>query len=151
MFERGDAWISSECLFSRDADGDHWLVDSLATLIRTAEGDVPSLLVTQALGELEQVDLAVTYGVPAGEAEVVVAAVTLLEGAELRGSDLDAALRALAPERCPEAVRVVERDPDQQLVPAADRSAAGGGDPEAGPGAPGLLRSEGAEGRYLPA
>ncbi len=97
VFERGDAWISSESLFSRDADGDHWLIDSLATVIRTAEGFVPSLLVTQALGELDQVDLAVTYGVPAGDAESVVSAVTLIGGGELSATDLDAALGGLAP------------------------------------------------------
>ncbi|MGZ8667277.1 MAG: AMP-binding protein, partial [Solirubrobacterales bacterium] len=136
VFERGDCWVSSECLFSRDADGDHWLVDSLATLIRTAEGDVPSLLVTQALGGLGQVDLAVTYGVPAGDAEVVVAAVTLLEGAELRGSDLDAALGRLAPERRPEAVRVVGKIPTSSWYRPLTGALREEGIPKSAPGRP---------------
>ena len=148
VFERGDCWVSSECLFSRDADGDHWLVDSLATLIRTAEADVPSLLVTQALGELGQVDLAVTFGVPAGEAEVVVAAVTLLEGAELRSGDLDAALGTLAPERRPEAVRVVEEIPTSSWFRPLTGALREDGIPKAAPGRP--VFSLGAEGSYEP-
>ncbi len=147
VFERGDAWISSESLFSRDADGDHWLIDSLATVIRTAEGFVPSLLVTQALGELDQVDLAVTYGVPAGDAESVVSAVTLIGGGELSATDLDAALGGLAPERRPEAVRVVERIPTSSWYRPLTGELREQGIPKAAPGRP-VFRLDHAEGRY---
>ncbi len=149
VFERGDSWVSSESLFSCDADGDHWLVDSLATVIRTAVADVPSLVVTNALGELGQVDLAVTYGVRAGEAEVVVAAVTLLDGAELRGGDLDLALGPLAAERRPQVVRVVERIPTSSWYRPLTGTLREEGIPEDGPGST-AFHLDSADGRYKP-
>lgn len=148
VFERGDSWVSSESLFRRDADGDHWLLDSLATLIATADGQVPSLAVTNALGELPQLDLAVTYGVPSGDAEVAVAAVTLRGAEEIDGPDLDAALAALPPRRRPLVVRVVERIPTSSWYRPQTGSLRAEGIPRAAEGRP-VFHRDGESG-YLP-
>ncbi len=149
MFERGDSWISAESLFRRDADGDYWLLDSLATVVRTEDGPVPTLPVTSALGELPQVDLAVSYGVGAGAAEVVVAAVALRDGAEIAGSDLDAALASLPPRRRPLVVRVVEQIPVSSWYRPLTGALREEGIPVGGPGRV-AFRRDSESGRYLP-
>src|SRR5215213_5541109 len=83
VFARNDAWKSTGDLFTRDKDGDLWLVDPVGALVRTEQGWLPPSRVGQALGTIPYVDLAVAYGVRDGEVEVVVAAVTLLPGSTL--------------------------------------------------------------------
>jgi putative long chain acyl-CoA synthase len=113
VFARGDAWRSTESLFERDEDGDFWLVDPLAALIRTARGPVPSRPIAEALGDLPAVDLAVAYGValPGGRGELPVAAVTLRARHELDPRELAATLRGLPVGDRPEIVHVVEQIP----------------------------------------
>jgi putative long chain acyl-CoA synthase len=129
VFEADDAWLATGDLFRRDADGDYWRIDAVADVIATAAGPVLPGPVRDALGDLPAVGLAVAYGVPAPSAsaepsaaagqsgdaeadtEVVVAAVTLLEGHELDGADLTAALAALPPSQRPDFVRVVDEIP----------------------------------------
>ena len=64
LFEPNDAWLTGD-LFRADEDGDLWLVDHAQALIRTAHGFVASFPIVDALGDLDAIDLAVVYGVPA--------------------------------------------------------------------------------------
>lgn len=114
VFARDDAWLVTGDLFRRDADGDHWRVDSVADVIRTAGGPVFTAPIRDVLGDLPAVDLAVAYGVPANggaDAEIAVAAVTLWPGEELRTQELARALEALASAERPAIVHVVEEIP----------------------------------------
>ena len=63
VFAPADTWISTEYLFRRDDDGDFWRVDSRGSVIRTPRGVVYAATVNDALGRINAVDLAVTYGV----------------------------------------------------------------------------------------
>jgi putative long chain acyl-CoA synthase len=73
---------------------------------------VPSLPIRDALGEIPAVDLAVSYGIPAGDGgiEIAAAAVTLRENGELDAGDLQSCLGALGSGR-PSLVRVVDEIP----------------------------------------
>jgi putative long chain acyl-CoA synthase len=121
VFARGDAWMATGDLFRRDEDGDHWLVDNVAALIRTASGVVPALPIQDALGDLDEVELAVVYGVPvsADGSELAVAAVTLrvgpgaggAGGVALRPAALTRTLAGIEPAQRPSVVRVVAEIP----------------------------------------
>ncbi|WP_234785321.1 AMP-binding protein [Mycolicibacterium mucogenicum] len=111
LFEAGDAWFSSGSLVNRDADGDYWLIDSVDTQIRTADAVVASLPITAAIGKLPAVDLVHTYGVAAHDAEVAVAALSLVDGQDVSAADLDEALASLPAEQRPAFVRVVDEVP----------------------------------------
>lgn len=111
VFFPGDAWLATADLVRRDVDGDHWLVDRLADVIRTAKGPVPGRPVEDTLYELPEVARAVVYGVrlPSEEAEVPVAAVVLRAGAELDRAELYRRVEASHAEAArPRFVRVVE-------------------------------------------
>jgi putative long chain acyl-CoA synthase len=95
VFEPGDAWRSTDDLFLRDENGDLWLVDPVKALVPTARGAVAPAATRAALGGIPAVDMMVVYGVPQGDAEVVVAAVTLRAGTELTGAELDRAFDRL--------------------------------------------------------
>lgn len=109
VFERDDAWLSTGDLFRRDPDGDFWLVDDVRSLVRTAEGPLPSLPIAEALGDLEAVDLAVAYGVRIAAGELSVAAVT--QRTTLAGADIVRALAELPLRRRPHVVHVVREIP----------------------------------------
>ncbi|MEA2296616.1 MAG: putative long chain acyl-CoA synthase [Solirubrobacteraceae bacterium] len=112
VFARGDAWLSTETLFSCDEDGDHWLYEAVGALLDTPEGVVAPQQFANALSELECVDLAAGYGLPGRGGKVVsVAALTLRDGDALEGDDLTAALAELEPWRRPAIVRVVDEMP----------------------------------------
>ena len=111
LFEAGDAWFSSGSLVNRDADGDYWLIDSVDTQIRTADDVVASLPITAALGKLPAVDLVHTFGVATDDAEVAVAALSLVDGQDVSAADLDEALASLPAEQRPAFVRVVDEVP----------------------------------------
>ena len=87
--------------------------------------------IMDALGDLDAVDLAVVYGVATDGAgiSVAVAAVTLLEGAELDAELLAAALSALAARGATGPGPGRRPDPGHDLVPAEHRRAARRGDP----------------------
>jgi putative long chain acyl-CoA synthase len=59
------------------------------------------------LGTIAGVDLAVVYGVPDGDHELVVAAVTMLAGSTLEKPELEAAMRGLEPTQRPQYVQVL--------------------------------------------
>jgi putative long chain acyl-CoA synthase len=113
VFERGDAWRSTGDLFRADAAGELWLVDDVRALIRTARGAVAALPISEALSDLDAVDLAVAYGVrPAGSSlELAVAAVTRRPRATFGADEIERALAALAPAERPDAVHVVREIP----------------------------------------
>jgi putative long chain acyl-CoA synthase len=111
VFSRGDAWLSTEALFVRDADGDHWLVDALGTLLRRRGVAVPALPIVRALSEIDAVDLAVTYGVEAAEDRLVVVAFSVRSGFTVSVEEVGRALAALPTEQQPDVVRVVGQVP----------------------------------------
>lgn len=107
VFAPGDTWVSTDYLFRRDEDGDYWLLGRRGSVVHTARGLVYSDAVTDALGLINGVDLAVTYNVPFGNLEVAVSAVTLLPGATITAADLTEAFADLPAGLGPDIVHVV--------------------------------------------
>ncbi|MEM6107686.1 acyl-CoA synthetase [Mycobacterium sp. 050272] len=107
VFAPADTWISSEYLFRRDEDGDFWLMGRRGSVVHTARGLVYPEPVTDALGLINGVDLAVTYNVPFGNLEVAVSAVTLLPGATITAADLTEAFAGMPLGLGPDIVCVV--------------------------------------------
>jgi putative long chain acyl-CoA synthase len=111
LFEPGDAWLQTGDLFRRDVDGDYWLVAHSHALVRTPGGMTPTIPVEDALGDVDAVDIVTAYGVPAGDHEEVVAAVTLRNGKRLGPKALTSALSGLGEHERPAVVRVVDEIP----------------------------------------
>ncbi|KAA8969760.1 acyl-CoA synthetase [Mycobacterium sp.] len=109
VFAPADTWISTEYLFYRDADGDYWLAGGRGSVIRTARGIAYPEPITDALGHIAAVDLAVTYGIAAGEHQAAVSAITLRPGATITAADLTEALGDLPVGLGPDIVHVVPR------------------------------------------
>ncbi|MEY8016508.1 acyl-CoA synthetase [Mycobacterium servetii] len=107
VFAAGDTWICTEYLFRRDEDGDFWLMGRRGSVVRTARGLVYAEPVTDALGCINGVDLAVTYNVPVGDRQVAVSAVTLLPGATITAADLTEAVAKIPVGLGPDVVHVV--------------------------------------------
>ncbi len=107
VFAPADTWISTEYLFRRDTDGDFWLVGRRGSTVQTARGIVFCEPVTDALGLIPAVDLAVTYGVPRDGHQVAVTAVTLRPGATITAADLSEAVAAMPFGLGPDIVHVV--------------------------------------------
>ncbi|MEU5882010.1 AMP-binding protein [Spirillospora sp. NPDC047279] len=111
VFRPEDAWTVTGDLFRRDSDGDFWLVGRDAELIRTTEGIVPPGPIRDALGDLPYIDAVAVYGIPMGDTEVAVAAVSLRGDAEVKPVDLSEALLRVEPGLRPALVRVVDDIP----------------------------------------
>ncbi len=111
VFSADDAWESTGDLFSRDEEGDLWLLDPVDALIPTKAGLVPPAVVRNALGTLRAVDLVVVYGVPDGDLASVVAAITLMKGAKLSTKEVNSVLSGLDARQRPHYVQVVQRIP----------------------------------------
>ncbi len=113
VFERDDAWIPTGDLFMRDADGDYWLIDPVAGLVKTRDGRVPIGPARAELAHIDGVDLAVCYGVPVEDGnEVVVSAVSLRPGVkELKPAALTRAILAVPESQRPRIVQVVPEIP----------------------------------------
>ncbi|WP_238305910.1 MULTISPECIES: acyl-CoA synthetase [Mycobacterium] len=109
VFAPADTWISTEYLFYRDEDGDFWLAGRRGSVVPTARGMVYAELVTDALGLISAVDLAVTYGVPVGDRQLAVSAVTLRPGATITAADLTEAVANMAVGLGPDIVQVVPK------------------------------------------
>ncbi|WP_127784507.1 AMP-binding protein [Rhodococcus sp. X156] len=135
VFAREDAWHATGDLFWVDADGDHWLVDNVATLMRTSHGVVFQLPVQYALSDTWGVDLCATYPVPSPvDGEVyAVAAVTLRHGRELTTQDVTAALSSLAPHLRPDLVHVVDSVPTTTVYRLDTTELRSAGLPKPGP------------------
>ncbi|MGH3656391.1 MAG: AMP-binding protein, partial [Micromonosporaceae bacterium] len=110
MFTPGDAWLPTGALFTRDADGDHWLVDHAGSVVRTDRGAVPAVPIEDVLGDLDPVGLVAAYGWGDPPSALVVAAVTLRRAGRLTATDLTAALAPLGDGR-PDVVSVVNQMP----------------------------------------
>ncbi|MBW0017705.1 MAG: acyl-CoA synthetase [Mycobacterium sp.] len=107
VFAPADTWISTEYLFWRDHDGDYWLAGRRGSEVHTARGMVYAEPVSDALGLINGVDLAVTYGVSVGDRQVAVSALTLLPGASITAADLTEAVAAMPVGLGPDVVHVV--------------------------------------------
>ncbi|HSS26076.1 MAG TPA: acyl-CoA synthetase [Mycobacterium sp.] len=107
VFAPADTWISTEYLFRRDEDGDYWLAGRRGSEVHTSRGMVYAELVTDALGLINGVDLAATYGVSVGTQQVAVSAVALLPGATITAADLTEAVAGMPVGRGPDIVHVV--------------------------------------------
>jgi putative long chain acyl-CoA synthase len=92
VFAPADTWISTEYLFRRDEDGDYWLAGRRGSEVHTSRGMVYAELVTDALGLINGVDLAVTYNVPVRGRQLAVSALALLPGATITAADLTEAV-----------------------------------------------------------
>jgi putative long chain acyl-CoA synthase len=141
LFEPGDEWLSTGDLFRADDDGDLWLVDHVPALIRTAHGHVPGFPIIDALGDVEQIDLAAVYGVASGEPgeSLAVAAITLLDGGEVDGPTLAEALSVIPPAERPDLVRVVDEIPVTTWYRPSTAALRGAGLPSG----PGVWRRDG--------
>jgi putative long chain acyl-CoA synthase len=109
VFAAADTWISTEYLFRRDADGDYWLVGRRGSAVPTGRGMVYCEPITDALGLIPAVDLAVTYGVSVHGQHLAVSAVTLRPGASITAADLTEAVAAMPIGLGPDVVHVVPK------------------------------------------
>lgn len=136
VFATGDAWLATNHLFRRDADGDYWMVDNRSSVMRTARGPVFRLPIADALAELDTVDLVAVYGVKAGSRQLAVAAVTkrATHGAErdLLPVHLDTALSTLPVSQRPDIVHVVDTMPLTAWYRPSTSGLVAAGVPEAG-------------------
>ncbi|MCV7299992.1 alpha/beta fold hydrolase [Mycobacterium barrassiae] len=107
VFAPADTWVSTEYLFRRDDDGDYWLVDSRGLVIHSPRGVVYAATVNDAVSRLNAVDLAVTYGVDAGDQRLAVTALALRPGGTIPSADLSEALADLPVGSPPDLVHVV--------------------------------------------
>ena len=149
VFESNDAWLECDDLFRRDEDGDFWLIGHLLSMIHTAAAIVPTRPITDALGDLRAVDLAVAYGVSSHDAEIVVAAVSLRAGCKLETGDLTGALAQIEPELRPAIVRVVDEIPVTTWFRPRTAPLRDAGIPEPG-GAHPVWRLDPVSGEYKP-
>lgn len=115
VFEGDDAWLDSRDLVRVDAEGDHWLVDRRADVVRTRSGRVVTREVEELLCEhLPAIDLAAAYGVPAGEGgfEDLVVALELRPAAKLEPAEVEAVIdRFLRTAQIPRFLRFVHSLP----------------------------------------
>ena len=111
VFEPGDAWRSTADLFLRDEQGELWLAGAVTDIVPTAAGPVLPAGTRFCLGTIPAVDLIVAYGVPSGDAQALVAAVTLRPGTALAAGDLDRAVERLPRGQRPAYVQVVASIP----------------------------------------
>jgi putative long chain acyl-CoA synthase len=116
LFEGGDAWLATGDLFRVDADGDHWLIGGVQSLIRTPHGATPPIPVQDAVSALDEVHLSVAYPVAQDDGSLAVAvAVSLRPGEsvdlERLAPELSEAVQVLSPTDRPRYIRVVDEIP----------------------------------------
>jgi len=107
VFAPGDIWISTEYVFWRDGDGDFWLLGNRSGLIRTRRGVVFPSPITDAVGAISGVDLAVTYPLEVSGETLAVTAVTLRPGMSMTPADIGEAVAAMPTGLPPDLVHVV--------------------------------------------
>ncbi len=107
VFAPADTWVSTEYLFRRDEDGDYWLVDNRGAVIHTDRGPVYASPISDAVGRLSAVDMAVTYPVEVGERTLAVTALALCPGGSVPSAELSEALADLPVGNPPDIVHVV--------------------------------------------
>ncbi len=109
VFSAGDIWISTEYVFYRDGDGDFWLLGNRSGLLRTPRGVVFPAPITDAIGAIAAVDLAVTYGVDTPVGTRAVAAFTLRPGMTVTAADIGDAVSKMPAGLPPDVVHVVPK------------------------------------------
>ncbi|RMI29944.1 acyl-CoA synthetase [Nocardia stercoris] len=111
VFAPGDAWLPTENLFRRDADGDLWLMDRRDTVVHTARGPVYTQPIVDALNEVTAVDMEVAFGMQVGDRVLAVGVVSVRDGYQLTPQDVTEGLRGLEPGQRPDLVYVVPEIP----------------------------------------
>ncbi|MDL9938928.1 alpha/beta fold hydrolase [Gordonia sp. ABSL1-1] len=147
VFDVHDRWEVSGHLFARDGDNDLWLLGTLDSLIRAADGPVFTAPAELALSRMRGVDLAVMYGVGEPGRQIPVAAITLRAGTgieSLTPTQLRVALGELPASQRPRLIRVVEEIPVSNSYRPLSRDLAAEGIPR--PGGPVWYRDD--AGRY---
>ncbi|MFF0817597.1 AMP-binding protein [Rhodococcus sp. NPDC003318] len=147
VFAAGDAWVPTEHLFRTDVDGDHWLMDDRNAVVCAERGPVHGEPIVDALGTLDQVDLAVVYAVTVAGEQLAVAAVTLRPGTGVTDADLADALGDLEPAQRPDLVHVVPEIPISNSYRPRRSALRAAGLPAPGPRA---WYRDGLEGGYRP-
>jgi len=94
-------------VFWRDADGDFWLLGNRSGFLHTPRGVVFPAPITDAIGAISAVDLAVTYGVDTPAGTRVVTAITLRPGMSVTVADLSEAVASMPVGLPPDVVHVV--------------------------------------------
>lgn len=143
VFASGDAWVASNDLFYRDADGDYWMLDTVHDVVRGPDGPVYRMPIIDALGRLPEITCAVAYAVGEPGGQVAVAAVTVRPDEELRAADLDEAVAPLPARNRPALVHVVDAIPRTHWYRPISTGLAERGLPAAGGPAFGYDRSTG--------
>ena len=127
VFEPDDAWLATGDLFRRDEDGDYWLVDHVAALIRTAHGyvaGVPDPATRSATSTRSTSPSSTAFPSRAEDDRLAIAAVTAARGPRARRRDgRRARSTSIAADERPDIVRRRRRDPGDHLVsPDRDRT-----------------------------
>jgi len=107
VFSAGDIWISTEYVFWRDADGDYWLLGNRSGFLHTPRGVVFPAPVTDAVGAISGVDLALTYPVETSGGTLAVTAVMLRPGMSVTAADLSEAVATMPAGLPPDVVHIV--------------------------------------------
>ena len=107
VFSAGDVWISTEYVFWRDADGDYWLLGNRSGFLHTPRGVVFPAPITDAVGAISGVDLALTYGVETPGGTLAVTAVMLRPGMSVTAADLSEAIASMPVGLPPDVVHIV--------------------------------------------
>lgn len=140
LFAPGDRWVSTEHLFRRDDDGDHWLIGHVSELVTTGTGVAAPSLAEEALGGLDAVASVAAY--PAdlpGGGQQLVAAVKLRPGCRPSTAEVDAVMQRLTLPDRPAVIRVVADIPLTTWW-RADREALRRGEAGLAAAAPGWIR-----------
>ncbi|MBI5505247.1 MAG: AMP-binding protein [Deltaproteobacteria bacterium] len=80
VFEAGDAWHVTGNICRIDEEGDYWLVDRVADMIRSGRGTIPSRPIEEALWELDSVSEVAAYALELSPSVDVPAAALVLRG-----------------------------------------------------------------------
>jgi putative long chain acyl-CoA synthase len=90
VFEKGDAWTATGSFFTKDANGDFWLVDHRSDMIRTPAGWLPSIPIDDAVWEVHGVSAAAAFGltVEGIDGEIPAVAIAMRAGYQLEPDSL---------------------------------------------------------------
>jgi putative long chain acyl-CoA synthase len=117
VFKAGDAWYATDQLCRKDADGDLFVLEHLADVIRRDGIVVPSIEIEAAAWQLDRVSAAAAYGIRLDDPddEVVALAIVLRPNTRLAPAELlDAFRHQIAAENYPRIVRLVDEIPMTQ-------------------------------------
>jgi putative long chain acyl-CoA synthase len=111
VFATGDTWLVTGDVVRRDRDGDYWFVDRASDMVVVDGRAVATPAIEDALYGLDDVELAVVYGVEVDGQTVLVASVITRRRGVLDAELLTVQARLLAPEERPRLVRCVDSVP----------------------------------------